>query len=139
MAASGLPLSNCCKGEETERTACPGFFFFCSESQSWSARGPAAATAANIRLITILITFRSHSPYYVIYIRLISLRNTNHQPRSFSPRIHFLSLPLLDNFLVAASIFCRIFLFCILFFVCFIISFIYLRAPFAPSGGYKKC
>ena len=139
MAASGLPLSNCCKGEETERTACPGFFVFCSESQSWSARGPAAATAANIRLITILITFRSHSPYYVIYIRLISLRNTHHQPRFFSPRIHFLSLPLLDNFLVAASIFLSNFFILYSFFVCFIISFIYLRAPFAPGGGHKKC
>lgn len=129
MAASGLPLSNCCKGEETERTACPGFFFFCSESQSWSARGPAAATAANIRLITILIIFRSHSLYYVIYIRLISLRNTPHQPRSFSPRIHFLSLLLLDNFLVAASFFVEFFYF--VFFFCVFHYFFYLFArPF---------
>lgn len=130
MAASGLPLSNCCKGEETERTACPGFFFFCSESQSWSARGPAAATAANIRLITILITFRSHSPYYAIYIRLISLRNTHYQPRSFSPRIHFLSLPLLDNFLVAASIFCRIFFILYSFFCVFYYFFYLFACPF---------
>ena len=113
------------------------FLLFCSESQSWSAPGPAAAV--NIRLITIFITFRSHIPYYVIYIRLISLRNTTHQPCSFSPRIHFLSLPLLDNFLVAASIFCRIFFILYSFFVRFIISFIYLRAPFAPGGGHKKC
>ena len=93
------------------------FLLFCCENPALVSPGPAAATAANIRLITILITFRSHSPYYVIYIRLISLRNTNHQPRSFSLRIHFLSLPLLDNFLVAASIFCRIFYF-VFFFLC---------------------